>query len=403
MFCKNCGTEITDESTKFCPVCGTPVAESAAATKPQEPQGGVSDTAAAPTQVMNDDQPAPDQSAAAQPTPDQTAAAPTQVMNSAQPSPDATAAQPAPAAPTQVMPQPTASQPPVDPGQYGGQYPNQQYAGQYPNQYAGQYPNQYGQPMPPQPEPKSKKKLIIGIVIAVVVVLIVVVFAFGGSSNDDTGDTTTTEPTTTTDTGSDDGTDDGTGTTSGDTTDTGTTDGGTTDGGTTDGGTTDGGTTDGGSTSTSMQTIGSSLTGSLQVPSSWENRTSDYRSELVDDTGLVFYVDPSTEYTSGTLGHYSFAQSIELRMYPASYQEAAMNVADGWDIAGYYGAIDSENTTFNGHNATVLTTSIPDDGVYICYIEVDRDGDGNATVEIRCQGTPSTIQTVLGYAGTWSY
>lgn len=335
MFCKTCGTEITDENAKFCPVCGTPVSE----------------TPAAETQALGDQQPTGQQ---------------TQVMNT---------------------PQPTQQVPPQQPTQ------------QVPPQYAPQ------QVPPQQPTPKKNTGRIVAIVVGIVVVVLGAVLLFGQPSgtsdaSDDADDTTATEPADT-DSGDDDNgkgkdgatSDDGAGTiTGGDTAD---------DDSGTSGGT--GGDTSGGGTTTSMQTIGNGYVGTLQVPSSWQNRASDLPDELVSEYNVVYYADPDTEYTSGALSHFSFAQSIELLgPYPTSYDEAAYNATQALTNEGIYGDIDTEEGTFNGHAATVLTTTIPEDGVYVCYIEAD-DGTGHGTVEIICQGTPSTIETVLGYASTWSY
>lgn len=155
---------------------------------------------------------------------------------------------------------------------------------------------------------------------------------------------------------------------------------------------------------TSTQTIGDAkTTGTMEIPSDWKDRSGDYDENLIDDTDLVYYVDPTTEYTSGALSHFSFSQSVEMRVYPASYDMVANDTMSEWEAQGIYDDIDSETTTFNGHAATVMTCTIPEDGVYVCDVAIDRDDDGHATVLIKAQGTPSNIESVLGYVSTWSY
>lgn len=150
------------------------------------------------------------------------------------------------------------------------------------------------------------------------------------------------------------------------------------------------------------QTIGNNKTGTLQVPSDWKDRTSDFDSNLVSDTALVYYVDPTSEYTSSALTKFNFAQAIQMRALPTSYAQAAYDLAQNWEAQDIYADVDSEETTFNGHKATIITSTIPEDGLYLCDIVIDRDDNGHSAVVIMTQATPSSMEAVLGYAATWS-
>ena len=157
------------------------------------------------------------------------------------------------------------------------------------------------------------------------------------------------------------------------------------------------------SASAGMQKMGNASVGYIQVPSSWVDRTSDLDSRTVDSAKIVYYVDPSTEYTSGTFYTYMFSQAIQMAVYPTSYSEIANTVANRLSSGAEYSNVDRKDTTFAGRNATIITSEVPGDGILTCDIVIDRDGDGHAAVDITLQGTPSSIETVLGYASTWTY
>ena len=149
--------------------------------------------------------------------------------------------------------------------------------------------------------------------------------------------------------------------------------------------------------------MGNASVGYIQVPSTWVDRTSDLDSRTVDSAKIVYYVDPSTEYTSGTFYSYMFAQAIQMAVYPTSYTEIANTVANRLSSGSEYSNVDRQDTNFAGRNATIITSEVPGDGILTCDIVIDRDGDGHAAVDITLQGTPSSIETVLGYASTWTY
>lgn len=157
------------------------------------------------------------------------------------------------------------------------------------------------------------------------------------------------------------------------------------------------------SVSPGMQKMGNAAVGYIQVPSSWVDRTSDLDSRMVDSAKIVYYVDPSTEYTSGTFYSYMFSQAIQMAVYNTSYTDIANTVVNRLSSGAEYTNVDRQDATFAGKKAAIITSEVPGDGILTCDIVVDRDGDGRTAVDITLQGTPSSIETVLGYASTWTY
>ena len=153
----------------------------------------------------------------------------------------------------------------------------------------------------------------------------------------------------------------------------------------------------------STQEIGTQKTGYVTVPGTWVDRTSDYDERTVEDTAMVYYVNPDSEYTSGALGHFAFSQSIMMRVYPTSYQEITDSVLAGYEDDDMFGETDSGEYKMGSRSCYLVTTSIPEDGVYICNLIIDRDNDDHACVLMTITGTPSTIEESLAYAATWTY
>ena len=137
------------------------------------------------------------------------------------------------------------------------------------------------------------------------------------------------------------------------------------------------------------------------MPSSWIDNTGAYDSNIVDSTEMVCYADPSSSYSSTAFGHTMYSDAIQLRCYATSYSDIAKQCIDSYGDSTY-SKPDSEETTFNGNKCYIITTSVPKDDLYLCNIVLDRDGNGKATVLFTIQGKQSTIETVLGYAASWS-
>lgn len=158
---------------------------------------------------------------------------------------------------------------------------------------------------------------------------------------------------------------------------------------------------------TAMQTIGDAKVGYLQVPATWVDRTSqDIDQRMIDSTAALYYVDPGTEFTSATLSHYAFAKSVTLTVQPADIETIANTYITKYsgDSAGY-SDVDIDEGTVNGHDAVLITAFMPDDGVQVMTLVLDRDGDGTASVaiEANCGTTEASATKVLGYIRTWSY
>ena len=159
--------------------------------------------------------------------------------------------------------------------------------------------------------------------------------------------------------------------------------------------------TSSGATQSGMQTIGNRSTGTMQVPSNWIDETSTLDPNIVDSTDMVYYADPSSEYTSSAFSHFMFSRAVQMRVYPTSYTDIAQQALTEYNGNPIYSAPDSMETTYNGHSCYLITTTVQEDGLAIGDLVIDRDGDGRAAMRMTFFGTPSTIEDVLGYASTW--
>ena len=137
----------------------------------------------------------------------------------------------------------------------------------------------------------------------------------------------------------------------------------------------------------------------MQIPSSWEDRVSDYDAAIAQGTDMVYFADPESEYSSQTFGHFMFARAVQLRHYGSPYGEIAGQVLGGYDD-GVYSNVDSRETTFNGHNCTIITATVEGDNLEVYNMAIDIDGE--ATVLLTLQGTPNTVEEVLSYANSWA-
>ena len=148
------------------------------------------------------------------------------------------------------------------------------------------------------------------------------------------------------------------------------------------------------------QVVGNDTCGTVQVPSNWENRVTDYDKDIAEDTEMVYYCDPDSEYASKTFGHFMFARAIQLRYYPASYRQVSRQVLESYDDENY-DEVDSEETTFNGLDCFVINARVKDDNLDVRNIVIDRENQGETTILLTLQGTPSTVDTVSEYASSW--
>ena len=142
----------------------------------------------------------------------------------------------------------------------------------------------------------------------------------------------------------------------------------------------------------------------MQVPKSWTDRSSDLQSGMIDSYSMVYYANPSTEFTSAAKAHFDFAQSVQMSLRPASYKDVAQTFIDKYKKDGIYGDTTSEEGKYNGKNAIVVSTSVPDDNLMVCTIVIDRDGDGKGAValEMNCGASQAQAEEVLKYASTWT-
>ena len=178
MFCRKCGKEINNTS-RFCPFCGTPVVMPAAPAPVADPEPAapasapVEAPAAAEAAAPVMEAPAAEAVPAVETPAEAAPEAPAAEANTAAPAPEAVLAMAAPATPVQPAPaQPMMNQVPVQPA------PAQPMGGQ-------PYP-QPGAPVPPAyspipaDKPEKKKKGKAGVVIAII--LIVLLLAGGAAA-----------------------------------------------------------------------------------------------------------------------------------------------------------------------------------------------------------------------------
>lgn len=155
-----------------------------------------------------------------------------------------------------------------------------------------------------------------------------------------------------------------------------------------------------------MQKMGNGKVGYLQVPATWEDRTSDIDPKTVESYELVYYVDPTSKYSSATLGHDNYAKAIQMTVAPTSYKEIAQGIVDGFkgDTARF-GTTEAAEITLGDKNAILITTTMTKDNLQLATIVIDRDGDGHAAVALtmNCGMNATASQEVLQYAKTWTF
>lgn len=153
-----------------------------------------------------------------------------------------------------------------------------------------------------------------------------------------------------------------------------------------------------------MQTIGNKKVGFMQVPKSWTDRISDIDPRLAESYEMVYYADPSSEYTSYVQQHFAFSKAVQMSVRNTSYKEIADNVINSFKSDSAYGETTYGETTINGRNAIVVTSSAPDDNQLLCTIVIDRDGDEHCAVSLtlNCGASEQQAAEVLAYASTWT-
>ena len=153
------------------------------------------------------------------------------------------------------------------------------------------------------------------------------------------------------------------------------------------------------------QRIGNQKTGYVEVPASWEDRTTDLGAGTVDAYSAVYYVDSDSRYSSTTLGHDSYAEAVQLTVAPQSYKDVASEI-----VAGFQQNSDSFSSTeageiqIGGRNAILITSLMTQDKLQLATIVIDRDGDGHAAVAItmNCGMDQAAATEVLNIATTWT-
>ena len=154
-----------------------------------------------------------------------------------------------------------------------------------------------------------------------------------------------------------------------------------------------------------MQRVGNDKVGFLQVPTTWTDRSGDLDPGRVSSNSTVYFVDPSTEFTSPTRGKFDFAKSIAMDAEEGSYKTAAAEVAAGHEVDSY-GETTTSELSIGGRNAMLVVSSIPKDNLNIASILIDRDGDEKNTVRLtlNCGAADSTTAAseVLSYVSKWT-
>ena len=153
------------------------------------------------------------------------------------------------------------------------------------------------------------------------------------------------------------------------------------------------------------QKIGNPKVGYVQVPASWEDHTNDLGSETIDAYAAVYYVDPSTKYSSTSLGHDSYAKAIQLTVAPTSYKDTANQIISGFkQNTEMFSGTDASEIQVDGKNAILITTLMTKDKLQLATIVIDRDGDGHASVGItmNCGMDQAAATEVLAIAKTWT-
>ena len=147
----------------------------------------------------------------------------------------------------------------------------------------------------------------------------------------------------------------------------------------------------GSSTSTSMQTIGSSDIGYIEIPSTWV--TDIPNGEGDDGSEVISYGDPN----SGDEGFYgTYSSTIEMTGYYLSQDEAASKIYDYVTSDSKFSNVQQRTTTINGKAATVISYSFTGTSQQVREYVVEY-AEGECT-DIYVEANSSKIGEVSKYA-----
>lgn len=154
----------------------------------------------------------------------------------------------------------------------------------------------------------------------------------------------------------------------------------------------------------SDQKVGSAKVGYIYVPADWIDRTSkDFSEREVDATGVVYVVDPTTEFTSATLSHFAFASSIKMEVYNTGFATKLTEIMDKFKAdPDHYSAPVWTQAKIAGHDAAKITTTMTDDGVNVTVYSIDANDGAKSCVILTGFSTPSNIDAVEGYMESWT-
>lgn len=151
--------------------------------------------------------------------------------------------------------------------------------------------------------------------------------------------------------------------------------------------------------------IGNYSVGFMQVPENWVNRIDDIDPEFVKNQEAVYYVDSKSEYTSPSLGHFAFSQSVEMSRHSASYTDLAQQLVDAYKADDSYSDVVSGRMTIGKRRAILITCTNKADGVNVMCAVIDRDNDNKVSVVLSFNagtvGDNKPVEWATAFMNTW--
>lgn len=140
----------------------------------------------------------------------------------------------------------------------------------------------------------------------------------------------------------------------------------------------------------------------MQIPASWADTSSLLDPKTVSDYNVVQFADLDSRYTSKALKGDAYSSTIRMQQFANPREGVVKGVTDAYKANSMYDDVTTEETEFNGHKATVVSTKLIEDNLTITDIAIDRNGDEKACVLITLQAMPNDVETVLSYISTWN-
>ena len=151
--------------------------------------------------------------------------------------------------------------------------------------------------------------------------------------------------------------------------------------------------------------IGNESVAYMQVPRGWTNHVDDLPADEVKKFDIVYYADPTTEYTSPAKG-YAFTRYVEMRRLSMSYEEFAKQIIDSYEADDKHQDVVYQRMTVGKRRAIYISATDVEEGVQVARVLIDRDNDEKVCVLLNfgcgVPGDTKAQEWAVAFANTWT-